>query len=111
MGFADEIPLVDDLLTASDGTIWVRRTPVDGFPMDASSDAIGTGSERELQQRQAVSGAAPIDVLAASGEYVGTMEMRWPAALGPNGLVAYVDVDGFGIPTVLVGRASAIACG
>jgi len=111
MEFADEIPLVDDLLTASDGTIWVRRTPVDGFPIDASSDATGTGRDRELQQRQAILGSAPIDVLTARGEYVGTMEMRWPAALGPNGLVAYVDVDGFGIPTVLVGRTSAIACG
>ena len=31
MEFADEVPLVDDLLTAWDGTIWVRRPAHLGF--------------------------------------------------------------------------------
>lgn len=115
MEFADEVPLVDDLITAWDGTIWVRRTPEDGFPFDPSSDPGRNNTEKTLQDQQTKWLAAPIDVIRADGAYVGTLpigEARWPAALGPGGMMAYIEVDSLGVPTVVVGRVSIRAgCG
>lgn len=91
MEYADEIPLVDDLMTAWDGTIWVRRTPEEAFPFDPSSNALGHNLERALQESQTEWDRAAIDLLDPEGRYHGTIpatEARWPAALGPDGRVA-----------------------
>ena len=107
MEFADEVPLVDDLLATWDGTIWVRRTPEDGFPFDPLTDPFSAGSANELQQQQVGREPAPIDVVTTGGEYIGTLpagEARLPAAFGPGGMAAYIEVDDLDVPVVLVGR-------
>ena len=107
MEFADQVPLVDDLISTWDGTIWVRRTPDDGFPFDPLTDPFSAGSANELQQQQVGREPAPIDVVTTGGEYIGTLpagEARLPAAFGPGGLAAYIEVDDLDVPLVLVGR-------
>ncbi len=115
MEFADEVPLVDDLVTTWDGTIWVRRTPDDGFPFDPSSDPLSNGGVDELQQQLMARGPASIDVVTSTGEYIGTLlagEARLPAAFGPGGVAAYIEVGALDVPVVRVGRVSiARACG
>ena len=109
MEFADEVPLVDDMRTAWDGTIWVRRTPEDSFPFDPSSDPLGVGGVGELQQEQVARDPAPIDVITSGGEYLGTLpagDAKLPAAFGPGGVAAYIEVDALDVPSVLVGRLS-----
>lgn len=107
MEFADEVPLVDDLLTAWDGTIWVRRTPDGGFPVDGSAVF---RLEGELHMRAAWP-PAPIDLISPEGTYLGTIPPeRWPAALGPGGLVAYIEVDELDVPTVVVGTMATQTC-
>ena len=111
MEFADEVPQVDDLLTAWDGTIWVRRPPDSEFPFDLSANPDGHNLQEALQKSQANRPPAPVDMLTPDGAYVGTVrELRWPAALGPGNRAAYIEVDEFGIPTVLVGRLSVSSC-
>ena len=107
MEFASEIPLVDDLISTWDGTIWVRRTPEDGFPFDPLTDPFSAGSANELQQQQVGREPAPIDVVTTGGKYIGTLpagEARLPAAFGPGGMAAYIEVDALDVPVVLVGR-------
>ena len=113
MEFASEIPLVDDLMTAWDGMIWVRRVPTSDFPFDLSANPGGHNLQRALQTNQANRSPAAIDLLEPGGRYLGTIpatDARWPAALGPGGLVAYIEVDEFDVPVVLVGRISVSAC-
>ncbi len=71
--FYPEIPLVDDLRATWEGTLWVRRTPEDGYP-----------SEPEGLGRLAGS-PAPIDVVTSGGRYVGTFPA--PVAAMPVGSV------------------------
>ena len=114
MEFADEVPLVDDLLTAWDGTIWVRRPPTSDFSFDLSANPSGHNLQRALQTNQMNRPPAPIDLLTPDGQYLGTIpatQARWPAAMGPEGRVAYIEVDELGVPTVLVGRVSVSQCG
>lgn len=112
MEFADELPVVDDLLTSWDGTVWVRRTPKSDFPFDLSSNPSGRNLQRFLQDSQANRPPAPIDLVTSVGEYLGTIpEGRWPAALGPDGRVAYIEVDDLDVPTVLIGQLSVRQCG
>ena len=113
MEFADELPLIDDLLTAWDGTIWARRSPTSDFPFDLSANPAGHNLQRELQKSQMNRPPAPIDLLTPDGRYHGTIpatQARWPAAMGPEGRVAYIEVDELGVPTVLVGRVSVSRC-
>ena len=50
-------------------------------------------------------GPGPIDLITPGGEYLGTIpDSRMPNAFGPDGLVAYVQLDGFEVPTVVVRR-------
>ena len=114
MEFADELPLVDDLLTAWDGTIWVRRPPTSDFPFDLSANPGGHNLQRALQTNQMNRPPAPIDLLTPDGRYLGTIpatQARWPAAIGPEGRVAYIEVNELGVPTVLIGRVSVSQCG
>ena len=93
--FYPEIPLVDDLRATWNGTLWVRRTPKDGYP----SESVGVGRLAESP--------APIDVVTSDGRYVGTfpaLVADMPIAFGPDGLVAFVEIDEFDVPTVIVKR-------
>ena len=93
--FYPEIPLVDDLRATWEGTLWVLRTPEDGYP----SESVGLG--------RLAGSPAPIDVVTSGGRYVGTfpaLVAAMPIAFGPDGLVAFVEIDEFDVPTVIVKR-------
>ena len=93
--FYPEIPLVDDLRATWEGTLWVLRTPEDGYP----SESVGLG--------RLAGSPAPIDVVTSEGRYVGTFPATvaaMPVAFGPDGLVAFVEIDEFDVPTVIVKR-------
>ena len=96
--FMPEVPLLHDLRTTWDGTIWVLRWGGDpaeqvGFPGAATeADEVTDGW---------------IDVLSAEGDYIGTFsleETRMPAAFGPGGIAAFVETDEFDVPTIIVKR-------
>jgi hypothetical protein len=79
--FAEQIPLVRRLATDPAGNIWVQK---DGGP----------GVED-----------LPIDIIAASGEYRGTVDdIAMPSAFGPDGLVAFIESDDLGVQRVAVRR-------
>ena len=103
-GLTGEIGLIEALETTWEGTIWVARTPDDGFPvldfMGELDSAFG-----DVHSRVRPSRPGPIDVLTADGRYLGTLaEARMPAAFGPGGLAAYVEWDDLDVPTVVVRR-------
>ena len=79
----DEIPLIRDLRTSREGTIWIRR----------GADELGIDG--------------PIDLITADGRYLGTFPRDatdLPAAIGPNGLVAFIENNDLDVPTVVVKR-------
>ncbi len=81
--FHHEIPVVRDLRTSWEGTIWVRRG----------------GDEPDSD--------GPIDLLTADGRYLGSFfqdAADLPSAFGPDGLVAFVERDGLDVPSVVVKR-------
>lgn len=83
MEFYHEVPVVHDMQTSWEGTIWVSR----GGRVRASD---GT-----------------IDLLTPDGRYIGTLaadETTMPSAFGPNGLVAFVERDELDVPIVVVKR-------
>ena len=86
MQFYHEVPVVSALKAGWERTIWVMRSGDEPWREDADG---------------------PIDVLTADGEYLGTFpqgETEMPLALGPDGLAAFVEVDEFDVPTVVVKR-------
>ena len=83
MEFFDEVPVVRDLRTSWEGTIWVRRRGD-----EPASDG-------------------PIDVITPDGGYLGTFAAgatAMPSAFGPEGLVAFVETDELDVQTVVVKR-------
>lgn len=81
--FFNEIPIVRDLQTGWQGTIRIRR-------------AGGYGG-----------GEGPVDVLAADGRYLGSFRpgtTTIPAAFGPDGLVAFIEMDELAVESVVVRR-------
>ena len=83
MQFFPEVPVIRGLQTTWGGKIWVQRR---------GDEPVSDG---------------PIDVLTTEGQYVGsfpTGEMEMPDAFGPDGLTAYVEMDEFDVPTVVVRR-------
>ncbi len=84
--FYPELSVLHTLATTWDGHIWVqRRGP---YP-----DTDG-----------------PIDVLTANGDYIGTFPAGapgMPAAFGPEGLVAFIELDELDVATVVVRRLPA----
>ena len=81
--FFDEVPVVRDLRTSWEGTIWVRRRGD-----EPASDG-------------------PIDVITPDGGYLGTFAAgatAMPSAFGPEGLVAFVQHDELDVSTVVVKR-------
>ena len=81
--FADEVPVIANMAVDWEDRIWVERTGADGVE------------------------PGPIDIVTPEGGYVGTLPadgVRIPSAFGPGGLMAYIEADEVGIPTVRVIR-------
>ena len=84
--FYPEIPVLADLATTWEGRIWVRR------------------------EREELDGGGPIDVLSPDGRYVGTFPedaTEVPDAFGPDGLVAFIELDDLDVAHVVVRRLPA----
>ena len=84
MVFTDEIPVIADMAVDREDRLWIAR--------------MGSGGDRAT---------GPTDIVAASGEYAGTLPadgLRIPAAFGPGGLMAYIDSDEMDVQTVRVIR-------
>ena len=84
--FYHEIPVLRELAATWEGGLWVRRR----------------GEEPESN--------GPIDVIDAAGRYAGTLrreDAEVPAAFGPNGLAAFIELDEFDVATVVVRRLPA----
>ena len=85
MEFYHEVPVVRDLQTSWESTIWVRRRGE-----EPASDG-------------------PIDVLTPDGRYIGTYAAgatEMPDAFGPDGLAAFIERDEFDVASVVVRRLS-----
>ena len=85
MEFYHEVPVVRDLQTSWEGTIWVLRRGE-----EPASDG-------------------PIDVLTPDGRYIGTYAAGatgMPDAFGPDGLAAFIERDEFDVASVVVRRLS-----
>lgn len=81
--FADEVPVIGDLKVDWGDRIWVTRSGADG-------DADG-----------------PTDIVTPDGRYVGTLVadgLRTPDAFGPDGVLAFIELDELEVPTVRVIR-------
>lgn len=81
--FADEVPVIGDLKVDWEDRIWVTRSGPDG-------DDDG-----------------PTDIVTPDARYIGTLAadgLRTPDAFGPDGLVAYIELDELEVPTVRVIR-------
>ena len=81
--FYHEVPVVRDLRTSWEGTIWVGRRGE-----EPASDG-------------------PIDLLTPDGRYIGTLAAdatAMPSAFGPDGLVAFIETNELGVNTVVVKR-------
>ena len=84
--FYPELSIIHALATTWDGHIWVQRR----------------GPHPETD--------GPIDVLTADGDYIGTFPAGtpgMPAAFGPEGLVAFIELDELDVATVVVRRLPA----
>lgn len=83
MEYYPEVPVVRNLRTSREGTIWVVRR----------------GDEPDND--------GPIDLIAADGRYLGSFAAGTtglPSAFGPDGLVAFVETNDLDVPTVVVKR-------
>ena len=81
--FAAQIPVIEAMGVDSEDRIWISRT--------------GNGGASD----------GPTDVFSADGQYLGTLapdQIHIPTAFGPDGLMAYVEMDDLGVPVVHVVR-------
>ncbi|MXW17311.1 MAG: hypothetical protein F4X60_13520 [Gemmatimonadetes bacterium] len=93
--FMPEVPIVRDVRTTWEGTIWVLRRGSD--PVGEALALSDTGESEP----------GPIDVLSPEGRYIGTFapeETTLPRAFGPGGLVAFVETDEYDVATIVVKR-------
>ena len=89
MLFRDEIPVVAALASDWAGMLWVGRS----------------GSVGE---------SGPVDLVRPEGDYLGTIpaeHMEMPDAFGPDGLMAWIELDEFDVPSVVVRRMDAPEAG
>ncbi len=103
--FMPEVPLVRDLRTTWEGTIWVQRWGSDPMAQIDAQAALAAGAPEGDEVA-----AGWIDVLSPEGEYMGTLSLEdtpMPAAFGPGGLVAFVETDEFDVPTIILKRLPA----
>ena len=99
------VPPVDDLRATWDGTLWVLRTPADGFPWEENENTSALSFGVSLLRLDR--GPAPVDVVTADGRYVGTFPAgatAMPVAFGPEGLAAFVETDEMDVQTVVIRR-------
>ena len=90
-----ELSVISEVRTGWDGQVWVQRRHE---------------SDRSWENGEPQNGCGPIDVISGSGTYLGTLgpdEFCMPDALGPQGLVAFVESSEMGVETVVVGRLPA----
>ena len=82
-GFYPEVPIIRGLRATWEGRLWVRRR----------------GDEPWANN-------GPIDIFGAGRNYVGTYPggTRMPSAFGPDGLVAFWEVDEMDVPSIVVRR-------
>lgn len=81
--FYPELPVIRDLTTSWTGKVWVER------------------------RGDTPTGPGPIDVLTPTGQYMGTFAadaLGMPSSFGPDGLAAWITLDDFDVPTVVVRR-------
>ena len=86
MEFYPEIPAIDEIRSAWDGSVWVER-------QTAIEDETGL-----------------IDVFGPDGDYRGTLArdgLGMPDAFGPDGLIAYWEFDEMDVPRIVVYRLPA----
>ncbi|MXW17446.1 MAG: hypothetical protein F4139_08780 [Gemmatimonadetes bacterium] len=84
--FYPVLAVIEALAATWDGRIWAQRR----------------GDARD--------GGEPIDVLTPAGDYIGTFPAgatAMPDAFGPDGLAAFVELDEFGVASVVVRRIPA----
>ncbi len=87
MEFFHELPVLTRLDASWTGKLWVQRRG------DAPTDD------------------GPIDVLTPEGQYMGTFATgvtEIPSAFGPDGLAAYIEMDEFDVPTIVVRALPAV---
>jgi len=83
MHFFGELPVVQDLQASWTGEVWVER------------------------RGQEPTGPGPIDVLTTDGRYMGTFPAattQMPSSFGPDGMAAFIELDDFDVPSVIVRR-------
>lgn len=93
--FMPEVPIVRDVRTTWEGTIWVLRRG-----SDPAGEALALADIGESEP-------GPIDVLSPEGRYLGTFAPEattLPGAFGPAGLVAFVETDEYDVATIVVKR-------
>lgn len=99
-----EIPQIAGLETIWEGNIWALRTPARGF-IDVDYIGIILTAFTSQPTGLTAAGPGPIDVITPEGDYLATIpEAHLPNAFGPDGLVAFVEVDALGVPVVVVRR-------
>ena len=100
----DDIALLEALQSTWRGTIWVGRTPTDGFPaLDFKALLLGALDPAASAPRPNRPGV--VDVITPEGDYIATLaDTPMPNAFGPDGLAAYVEVDALDVATVAVRR-------
>ncbi len=80
--FFDEIPVLRAIRATWEGSLWVQRRGEEPW-----------------------SDSGPIDVFGADGQYVGTFGeglTQMPNAFGPDGRAAFIELDEFDVPTIVV---------
>ncbi len=83
MDFGSEVPVISEMGVDHENRIWIVRSAEDGIS------------------------PGPVDVLTPSGGYLGTLSedsFRIPDAFGPDGLMAYVELDEVDVPVLRVVR-------
>ena len=87
LAFANEVPVIANMAVDWEDRIWVQRTGDNG------------------------TGPGPTDIVTPDGGYVGTLPadgVRIPRDFGPNGLMAYITTDEFGVQIVRVIRLTSL---
>lgn len=103
--FYPEVSILLALSATWEGRIWVqRRSEEAGNRVQIGPDSLGMFGPKDWRT------PGPIDVVTADGRYVGTFATgatALPDAFGPDGLAAFIELDEFDVPSVVVRRLPA----
>jgi hypothetical protein len=83
MTFAETIPLLQGLFVDPKGRLWIERTAID------------------------VGEDGPIDIIDATGRYIGTVNAKMPDAISASGRAAYIERDDMDVERVVVRKLPA----